>query len=48
VLFAVLGMMLLISAGNLLTIYLGLELLALSSYALVALTATTRWPPKRR
>jgi len=36
-LFAVLGMMLLCSASNLLTIYLGLELLALSSYALVAL-----------
>jgi NADH-quinone oxidoreductase subunit N len=34
---AVLGMMLLVSAGNLLMIYLGLELLALSSYALVAL-----------
>ena len=37
VLFAVLGMMILVSAGNLLTIYLGLELLALSSYALVAM-----------
>ncbi|HWU51652.1 MAG TPA: NADH-quinone oxidoreductase subunit NuoN [Tahibacter sp.] len=36
-LFAVLGMMLLVSAGNLVMIYLGLELLALSSYALVAL-----------
>ena len=36
-LFAVLGMMVLISAGNLITVYLGLELLALSSYALVAL-----------
>lgn len=36
-LFAVLGMMLLISAGSLVMIYLGLELLALSSYALVAL-----------
>jgi NADH-quinone oxidoreductase subunit N len=33
----VLGMMVLVSAGSLLTVYLGLELLALSSYALVAL-----------
>ena len=36
-LFAVLGMMLLVSAGNLLIAYLGLELLALPLYALVAL-----------
>jgi NADH-quinone oxidoreductase subunit N len=36
-LFAILGMMLLVSAGNLVTVYLGLELLALSSYALVAM-----------
>ncbi len=36
-LFAVLGMMILISAHNFLTIYLGLELLSLSLYALVAL-----------
>jgi NADH-quinone oxidoreductase subunit N len=36
-LFAALGMMLLVSAGSLVTIYLGLELLTLSSYALVAL-----------
>ncbi|MFO1493227.1 MAG: NADH-quinone oxidoreductase subunit NuoN [Lysobacterales bacterium] len=36
-LFAVLGMCLLISGGNLLSVYLGLELLALSSYAMVAL-----------
>ena len=36
-LFGVLGMMVLISAHNLLTIYLGLELLSLSMYALVAL-----------
>lgn len=42
VLFAVLGMMLLVSAGNLLTIYLGLELLALSSYALVAIDRDNR------
>ncbi|MEP6634908.1 MAG: NADH-quinone oxidoreductase subunit NuoN [Luteimonas sp.] len=37
VLFAVLGMMLLVSAGNLVVVYLGLEMLALSSYALVAI-----------
>ncbi|MFC7302132.1 NADH-quinone oxidoreductase subunit NuoN [Cognatiluteimonas weifangensis] len=36
-LFAVVGMMLLISAGSLVMVYLGLELLALASYALVAL-----------
>jgi len=37
VLFATLGMMLLVSAGNLVMVYLGLELLTLSSYALVGL-----------
>ena len=37
VLFAVLGMMLMVSAGNLVMLYLGLELLALSSYGLVAM-----------
>lgn len=36
-LFGVLGMMILISAHNLLTVYLGLELLSLSMYAMVAL-----------
>jgi NADH-quinone oxidoreductase subunit N len=36
-LFATLGGMLLVSAGNLVMVYLGLELLTLSSYALVAL-----------
>ena len=36
-LFALLGMFVMISAGNFLTVYLGLELLTLSSYALVAL-----------
>ncbi|SFK26124.1 NADH-quinone oxidoreductase subunit NuoN [Rhodanobacter glycinis] len=35
--FAVIGVMLLVSAGNLVMIYLGLELLTLSSYGLVAL-----------
>lgn len=35
-LFSVAGMMLLISAGNLVMVYLGLEMLALCSYALVA------------
>jgi NADH-quinone oxidoreductase subunit N len=37
VLFALLGMMLMVSAGGLVTLYLGLELLALSAYGLVAL-----------
>lgn len=37
ILFATLGMMILTSAGNLITVYLGLELLTLCSYALVAL-----------
>jgi NADH-quinone oxidoreductase subunit N len=37
VLFATLGMMIMISANHLLTLYLGLELLALSLYSLVAL-----------
>ena len=41
-LFAVLGMMLLVSAGNLTVVYLGLELLALSSYALVAFDRDNR------
>src|SRR5215831_18266393 len=36
-LFAALGSMLLVSAGSLVMVYLGLELLTLSSYALVAL-----------
>ncbi|HET7126857.1 MAG TPA: NADH-quinone oxidoreductase subunit NuoN [Lysobacter sp.] len=36
-LFATLGMLLLISAGSLVMVYLGLEMLALSSYALVAI-----------
>ena len=37
ILFAVLGTMVLVSAGSLVTVYLGLELLTLSSYALVAM-----------
>lgn len=37
VLFGLLGQMVMISAGNLLTIYLGLELMSLAMYALVAL-----------
>lgn len=36
-LFALLGVMIMISAGSMLSLYLGLELLALSSYALVAI-----------
>lgn len=38
VLFAALGAMIIISAGSLITMYLGIELLALSSYGLIALT----------
>ncbi len=41
-LFALLGVMLLISANNLVTIYLGLELISLSSYALVAFDRDSR------
>jgi len=41
-LFATLGMMLLVSAGNLVIVYLGLELLTLSSYALVAMNRDSR------
>jgi len=37
VLFALLGQMVMISAGNFLTIYLGLELMSLALYALVAI-----------
>ncbi len=37
ILFAVIGMLLLISAGSLVMVYLGLEMLALCSYALVAI-----------
>ena len=37
VLFALLGMMLMVSSGGLVTLYLGLELLALSSYGLVGM-----------
>ena len=43
-LFAVVGIMILVSAGNLVTIYLGLELLSLSSYALVALNRDAKLP----
>jgi NADH-quinone oxidoreductase subunit N len=42
--FAVIGIMVLVSAGNLVTIYLGLELLSLSSYALVALNRDAKLP----
>jgi NADH-quinone oxidoreductase subunit N len=48
VLFATLGMQVMISANHLLTLYLGLELLSLAIYALVALTAIRRRRPKRR
>lgn len=39
---ALLGMMILVSAGSLITVYLGLELMALSSYALVAMNRDSR------
>ncbi len=42
VLFAVVGMMVLVSAGHMVTLYLGLELLALSSYGLVAMDRDNR------
>jgi NADH-quinone oxidoreductase subunit N len=42
VLFALLGMMLMVSAGGLVTLYLGLELLALSSYGLVGMDRDNR------
>ena len=41
-LFGLLGIMVLVSAHNLLTLYLGLELLALSQYALVAFNRESR------
>ncbi len=41
-LFALLGVMLLISANSLITVYLGLELTSLSSYTLVALNRESR------
>lgn len=41
-LFAVLGMMVMVSAYSLLTIYLGLELLSLSLYAMVAMNRDSR------
>jgi NADH-quinone oxidoreductase subunit N len=41
-LFALLGAMLLISANSLITVYLGLELISLPSYALVALNRDSR------
>ena len=40
-LFSLLGMMVMISASNFITLYLGLELLALSSYAMVAMYRTS-------
>ena len=40
--FSVLGVMVLVSAGNLVTVYLGLELFALPAYALVALNRESK------
>ncbi len=47
-LFSVAGMMLLISAGNLVMVYIGLEMLALCSYALVAADRDNPLLRKRR
>jgi NADH-quinone oxidoreductase subunit N len=47
-LFATAGMMLLVSAGSLVMVYLGLEMLALCSYALVAIDRDSPSPRKRR
>ncbi len=40
--FAVLGLMLLVSAGNFVSLYLGLELYSLSAYALIAINRDSR------
>ena len=48
VLFATAGMMLLVSAGSLVMVYLGLELLALCSYALVAIEPRQRPVHRKR
>ena len=45
-LFALLGVMLLISANSLVTIYLGLELTSLSTYALVAFDRESKRGPE--
>ncbi len=44
--FSVLGVMLLVSAGSLITVYLGLELFSLPAFALVALNRDARLPPE--
>ena len=53
ILFATLGMMIMVSANHFISLYLGLELLALSSYAMVALnrdsvtaTEAAPYPPR--
>ena len=47
-LFAVLGMMVMISATSFLTVYLGLELLACACTLVAHWTATTRPAPRQR
>ena len=47
-LFALLGICVMASAGSLLTMYLGIEILALSQYTLVALIGIRRSPRNRR
>ena len=45
---ALLGILVMVSAGSLLTLYLGVELLSLSLYASSHSTATPASPRKRR
>ncbi len=47
-LFATLGMMVMISASHFLILYLGLELMSLSLYAMVALRGIRTRRPRRR
>ncbi len=46
ILFATLGMMLMASAGDLIVLYLGLELMALSTYVLAGFFRTTQGPTR--
>jgi NADH-quinone oxidoreductase subunit N len=48
ILFSLLGMQLLITANSFLTLYLGLELMSLCLYALVAMQRDAEAPAKRR
>jgi NADH-quinone oxidoreductase subunit N len=48
VLYATMGMMIMISAASFLTMYLGLELMSLSLYGLVAIDRDSCAAPRRR